>query len=106
MTKTMSLTNLSKMADKTLRRILGFTFLIYTAVLSLSGFAAGTVENIGLKTARFAVSSFVPVAGGALADSVSAIAGRYGIREGTVSMTLHRLREKLKRHLTERGFDL
>ena len=40
------------------------------------------------------------------ADSVSAIASRYSIREGTVSMTLHRLREKLKRYLTERGFDL
>lgn len=40
------------------------------------------------------------------ADSVSAIANRYGLREGTVSMTLHRLREKLKRYLTERGFDL
>ena len=79
MTKTMSLTNLSKMADKTLRRILGFTFLIYTAVLSLSGFAAGTVENIGLKTARFAVSSFVPVAGGTLADSVSAITASFAL---------------------------
>ena len=40
------------------------------------------------------------------ADSVATIAGRCGVREGTVSMTLHRLREKLKRYLTERGFDL
>ena len=40
------------------------------------------------------------------ADNVSTIAKRCGIREGTVSMTLHRLRGKLKRYLTERGFDL
>ena len=39
-------------------------------------------------------------------DSVCEIARRRGIREGAVSMTLNRLRGKLKKHLTERGFDL
>lgn len=39
-------------------------------------------------------------------DSVSAIAKRFAMREGAVSMTLSRLRKKLKTHLTERGYDL
>lgn len=78
-TKSLSLTNLVRMADKLTKRILGFTFLVFTAVLSLSSFAAGTAENMGMKTARFAVSSVVPVAGGVLADSVSAITASCGM---------------------------
>ena len=37
-------------------------------------------------------------------EPVSAIARRYGMREGAVSMALHRLREALRRYLEERGF--
>jgi len=39
-------------------------------------------------------------------DSVSDIAGRYSLRAGAVSMTLNRLRHKLHKYLTERGFEL
>lgn len=39
-------------------------------------------------------------------DSISEIAVRYGIKEGTVSMTLNRIRQKLHIYLSERGFDL
>ena len=38
--------------------------------------------------------------------SVSEIAARFGMREGTVSVTLNRIRNKLKIYLTERGYDL
>lgn len=86
MTGNKGLSNLSTMTDKFTRRILSFTLLIFTAVLSLSGFAAGTVENMGMKTARFAVSTFVPVAGGALADSVSAITASMGMIKGSVGI--------------------
>lgn len=40
------------------------------------------------------------------ADSVSDIAARRGVREGTISMTLHRLRAKLRSYLMERGFEV
>ncbi|MBR4955000.1 MAG: sigma-70 family RNA polymerase sigma factor [Clostridia bacterium] len=39
-------------------------------------------------------------------DSVGDIAKRYKMREGAVSMTLNRLRLKLRDYLTERGFEL
>jgi len=39
-------------------------------------------------------------------DSLADIAARFGMTEGAVAMTLHRLRQKLRRHLTERGFPL
>ena len=40
------------------------------------------------------------------ADSVSDIAERRGMKEGAVSMTLHRLRSRLRSYLLERGFEL
>jgi len=39
-------------------------------------------------------------------DSVSFIAGRYGMTENHVSVTLNRLRAKLKDYLSERGYVL
>ena len=39
-------------------------------------------------------------------DSISEIAVRYGMKEGAVSMTLNRLRQKLHNYLLERGFEL
>ena len=36
---------------------------------------------------------------------ISAIDRRYGMRDGTVSMTLSRLRRKLRVHLQIRGFE-
>lgn len=38
-------------------------------------------------------------------DSISEIAKQFNMRENTVSMTLNRIRAKLKKHLTERGYD-
>lgn len=40
------------------------------------------------------------------ADGVAQIAARFGMSEGAVSMTLSRLRERLREYLTERGFVL
>ncbi|MCR5006769.1 MAG: sigma-70 family RNA polymerase sigma factor [Clostridiales bacterium] len=40
------------------------------------------------------------------ADSIHAIADRYQTTENNVSVTLSRLRKKLRTHLTERGYDI
>ncbi len=68
-----SLNHLSALSDKIAKRLLSFMLLIFTAFLGLCNFAAGTAENMSMKTARFALGSFVPVAGGALAETVSAL---------------------------------
>lgn len=39
-------------------------------------------------------------------ESVSAIARRYNMKDGAVSMTLNRLRSKLRSYLAERGYEL
>ena len=79
MTDAVSLNNLSKMTDKFSKRIMGFMMLIFTGVLNLTAFAAGTAENMGIKTARFALNTFIPVTGGALAETVTSICASAGM---------------------------
>lgn len=40
------------------------------------------------------------------ADSISDIAKRHGMKVGAVSMTLSRLRARLRSYLSERGFEV
>ena len=40
------------------------------------------------------------------AESIQSIARRYGMRENSVSVSLHRLRQKLKNHLAKEGYAL
>ena len=79
MTDAASLNNLSKMTDKFSKRIMGFMMLIFTGVLNITAFAAGTAENMGMKTARFALNTFIPVTGGALAETVTSICASAGM---------------------------
>ncbi len=86
MTEAVSLNNLGKMTDKLSKRIMSFMMLIFTGVLSLTSFAAGTAENMGMKTARFALNTFVPVTGGALAETVTSICASAGMIKNSAGM--------------------
>ena len=55
--------------------LLGFVMAIFTAVLSLRPAASGALDSLGSKAARFALSSFVPVVGGALSEAYKTVQG-------------------------------
>ena len=40
------------------------------------------------------------------ADDIGAIAKRMGLSENSVSVTIRRIRVKLRKYLSERGFDI
>ena len=63
---------------------------------AIDGFLAG----LSLKKRSVFVSRYW------YADSISEIAARHGMKDGAVSMTLNRLRLKLRSYLVERGFEL
>lgn len=54
--------------------ILGIVMTLFTGILSISGFAAISLDGLGAKGARFAVSSMVPFVGGSISDAMSAVA--------------------------------
>lgn len=53
--------------------IIGVTFTIFFAVISIQGISAGAFDSVSLRTAKFTVSSYVPVMGGYLSQGMDLI---------------------------------
>ncbi len=67
------LVNFGNQLYKLLKWTLGLVFTIYVGIISIVGVAAPKVDEITLKTTKYAVGSFIPYVGGMLADSVDLI---------------------------------
>ena len=55
------------------RWIMGFFLTVFSAMAAVGNAAAGSVNAIASKTARFAVGNFIPLVGGMLAESMDMI---------------------------------
>lgn len=53
--------------------LIGITFTIFFAVISIQGISAGSFDSISLRTAKFTISSYVPVMGGYLSQGMDLI---------------------------------
>lgn len=53
--------------------VLGLVMSFFTLTLSVQRIIAQTAETLGLKTAKLALSTFVPVVGGQLSDALSSV---------------------------------
>lgn len=54
---------------------LGFMMTVFTGLLGLESFAAGTLDGLTLKTAKMATGNFIPLVGGYIADAFDSILG-------------------------------
>lgn len=62
---------LSKMGDfssSLYKTIVSFVFTIFIGFLSIQGITASTFDGVSIKTAKFAIRSYVPIVGGYLSD--------------------------------------
>ena len=66
--------------------ILGIVLTIFVGVLSLEGTLSSGVDGITAKTAKVAVSNFVPVVGKILGDAVDSVIGCASILKGAVGI--------------------
>ena len=55
--------------------VLALVMTVFSGVLSLESFAAGTVDGLSAKTVKMAAGDFIPVVGGYLADAFDAVVG-------------------------------
>ncbi len=53
--------------------IIGLTFTIFFAVISIQGISAGAFDSVSLRTAKFTISSYVPIMGGYLSQGMDLI---------------------------------
>lgn len=65
---------LGKLIRKTALWIVCGSMTLFSAIMAISGFGAGTLDGVTVKTAKFAVSSTVPVLGSMLSEAAEAVA--------------------------------
>lgn len=53
--------------------LIGITFTIFFAVMSIQGISAGAFDSVSLRTAKFTISSYVPIMGGYLSQGMDLI---------------------------------
>jgi stage III sporulation protein AE len=53
----------------------GIIMTIFIGLISIRGITAKTIDEVTVKTAKYAIDNFVPIVGKALSDAISAVAG-------------------------------
>lgn len=56
--------------NSTYKWLTGLIFTIFTAFLSIQGITAGSIDGISIRTARYAIKSYVPILGSYLSDGM------------------------------------
>lgn len=69
------LSGICEMIAKVIKWALTFAMTIFTAILSVQGFAAGAADSAASKAVRFTLSSFIPVVGASVSEAYRAIGG-------------------------------
>ena len=77
---------LSKYFKSTTVWVLGVTLTLFVGILSLEGTLSSSVDGITAKTAKVAVSNFIPVVGKILGDAVDTVIGCSSILKNAVGI--------------------
>ena len=67
--------NLAKLLADVGKWCLGLTVTVFVAIVSIRSSISATLDQVTVKTAKFAVDTFIPVVGKALSDAISTVAG-------------------------------
>nr|WP_319487963.1 stage III sporulation protein AE [uncultured Caproiciproducens sp.] len=70
-----NLNGLCEAFNKAAKWIMGFCMTVFTGMLTMHGIVATALDTTGTRTAKFVVSSFVPVVGNALGEALHTING-------------------------------
>lgn len=68
LTDNVKLGKLTSAISSAAKWILGVTFGAFSAIITATGLVGSGIDNVGVKSARFALSSYVPILGGYLSD--------------------------------------
>lgn len=63
----------AKFSNSLFNWIIGIVFTIFIAFLALQGLTVSSIDSISIKTAKYAIKSYVPILGSYLSDGISLI---------------------------------
>ena len=87
MTNAIKLTKFRELIKKIYNFVLGFVMTVFTGLLTVSSFAGTSLDSVGAKGVKFAVSSIVPFVGRSLSDAMSAVVSASVVLKNAVGIT-------------------
>ncbi len=70
LSNTIKLDKFTSFFNSSFKWITGLVFTIFTAFLSIQGVTAGSIDGISIRTAKYAIRSYVPIMGSYLSDGM------------------------------------
>lgn len=70
-----TLSKLGKLLKDCCKWLIGILTTVYVGIVSLQGLTTGTFDGVSVRTAKYALNNFVPVAGKMVADTVDTVLG-------------------------------
>lgn len=81
-----NLNGFCELINKVLKWVLTFTMSVFTAILTMQSIISSSADSAGVKATRFAISSFVPLVGGALSEAYQTVRGCMGMLKSGVGI--------------------
>ncbi len=81
---TFNLSGITKAIKKVASFLICFVMTIFVGLLSLQSIVGVSADTLGVKAAKFMVSNFIPVVGGAVADAYTTLRSSLGLLRGGV----------------------
>lgn len=81
------LNRLAELAHQAAAWTLGVCFTVFIGVITTRSVTAAALDGVTLRTAKYALSSFVPVVGGLFADTVDTLIGSSLLVQGALGVT-------------------
>lgn len=81
-----NLNGFCELINKVLKWVLTFTMSVFTAILTMQSIISSSADSAGVKATRFAISSFVPLVGGALSEAYQTVRGCMGMLKSGVGV--------------------
>ncbi|RKD34573.1 stage III sporulation protein AE [Thermohalobacter berrensis] len=75
MSERIQISRLSSLIRQISIAIIGFTMTIFIGVMSIQGATTAKVDGLTIRTAKFAVDSFIPIVGGFISDAMDTVVG-------------------------------
>lgn len=87
LTDTIKLTKFRELIKKVYNFILGFVMTVFTGLLTVSSFAGSSLDSVGAKGVKFAISNVVPFVGRSISDAMSAVVSASVVLKNAVGIT-------------------
>lgn len=78
------LSGITEAVKKIIVFVMGFIMTIFIGLLSLQSIVGASADTLGVKAAKYVVSNFIPVIGGAVADTYATVKNSLGLLRGGV----------------------